>query len=62
MGQENAVLWMPAEPVSGKVFKQIGDEYSQVQETGVTVNLNTGLGPYPGSVKMLDKYYYIDQS
>jgi hypothetical protein len=53
-GLSEAVLWMPADMVAGRVYFQMGDEYAQVQKTGVNVSqLSTGLGPYSSCVKAL---------
>jgi len=53
-GMDNAVLWMPADPVVGQIFRQIGSEYSEIMETGVTVSeLSTGLGPYTDCLKVM---------
>ncbi len=60
-GLSEAVLWMPASPVAGKIYQQMGEDYVQVQQTGVTVpELGTGLGPYPNCLKTLAKYGHVD--
>jgi cohesin domain-containing protein len=51
--KDNAVVWMPADPVVGQVFAQMGDEYQEVVEKGVEVpQLTTGLGPYTDCLKV----------
>jgi hypothetical protein len=53
----DAPLLMPATPKAGQVFFQRGDDYQQVQATGVTVpQLTTGLGPFTDCLKVLDIY------
>jgi predicted outer membrane repeat protein len=53
LGKDNAVVWLPADPVRGQRFAQNGLSYREVVETDVTVEpLNTGLGPYTGSLKI----------
>jgi len=47
-------MWMPVSPVAGQVFRQIGDQYTQVQKTGVGVTLGTGLGPYDNCLKLIE--------
>ena len=51
----SGMLWMPANPALGQVFRQLGDEYTQVQATNVTVDkLSNGLGPFSGCLKFRD--------
>jgi len=52
-GKDGAVLWMPANPIIGQTFRQIGTEYCEIMETGVTVpQLGTGIGPYTDCLKV----------
>ena len=56
-GRSDAILLMPATPKAGQVFSQIGDEYKQVQATGITVpQLTTGLGPFTDCLKLVEVY------
>jgi hypothetical protein len=52
LGRVGAVVWAPATFAVGQRFGEIGDTYREVVETGVTVTLGTGLGPYTNCVKV----------
>ncbi len=53
-GKDTSVVWMPAGPIVGQQFRQIGDAYCKVLQTGVYVSqLGTGLGPYTGCLKVM---------
>jgi parallel beta-helix repeat protein/YD repeat-containing protein len=53
LGRDNAVVWMPADPVVGQVYGELGGESAEVVESGVTVPLlGTGLGPYADCIKV----------
>jgi len=55
LGQSDAILIMPASLTAGQIFFQRGDDYQQVQATGVTVpQLTTDLGPFTDCLKVLD--------
>ena len=52
-GSGTTVVMMPANPVVGQVFAQMGNEYQEVVEKGVEVSqLSTGLGPYTDCLKV----------
>jgi hypothetical protein len=65
LGKANAVVWAPATFAVGQRFGEIGVSYREVVETGVTVNLGTGLGPYTNCVKVKwvegtdEDFYYV---
>ena len=53
-GKADAVLWMPAAPVVGQVFRQFLGMTTQVLKTGLNVpQLSTGLGPFTGCIQLL---------
>jgi hypothetical protein len=52
-GRAQAILWMPATPVAGTIFRQMMDEYTQLEKSGLEVILGTGLGPYQNCVRLL---------
>jgi len=51
-GRSQAVLWMPATPMVGTVFRQMTDEFTQIEKTGLEMILGSGLGPYNNSVRL----------
>ncbi len=52
-GQTNAVVWMPANPVSGQVFGSIENAYFEVLETGIGAPvMDAGLNPYTDCLKI----------
>jgi hypothetical protein len=57
-GKDGAILLMPATPVEGMIVMQAEGEYGVVEETGVTVDLSTGLGPFGNSLKI--KFHYTE--
>jgi hypothetical protein len=65
LGKAGAVVWAPATFTVGQRFGEIGDSYREVVETGVTVNLGTGMGSYTNCVKVKwvegtdEDYYYV---
>jgi hypothetical protein len=65
LGKTNAVVWAPATFAVGQRFGEMGDSYREVVETGVTVNLGTGLGSYTDCVKVKwmeganEDFYYV---
>jgi hypothetical protein len=54
LGRANAVMWLPAEPIVGQVFRRFGDEQMQVQAIGVTTPpAVNGLGPFEDSLRLI---------
>ncbi len=53
-GADTSVVWMPRDPVVGQRFRQMGDEYCEIMQTGVEVpQLDTGLGPFRDCLKVM---------
>jgi hypothetical protein len=65
LGRVNAVVLVPLTFAVGQKLGEIGDCYGEVLETGVTVDLATGLGPYEDCVKLRwvegpdEDFYYL---
>jgi hypothetical protein len=52
-GKSDAVVWMPANPVSGQVFGNIENAYFEILETGRSAPVTgTGLNPYTDCLKI----------
>jgi len=53
--KEDAVLFMPATPVVGQIFRTIWGDNTQVLQLNVAVpQLSTGAGPFSGCLKLLE--------
>ena len=65
LGRANAVVLAPVTFAVGQRFGEMGDSYGEVLETGVTVDLSTGLGSYAECVKVKwvegadEDFYYL---
>jgi parallel beta-helix repeat protein len=65
LGRADAIVWAPATFAVGQRFEEVGGAYREVVETGVTVNLGTGLGTYTDCVKVKsvegtdEDFYYM---
>ena len=52
LGRAGAVVWAPSAFAVGQTYGEDGSSYYEVVETGLTVNLGTGLGSYTDCVKV----------
>ena len=52
-GRAEAILWMPATPAAGTIFRQMADEYTLFQKSDLEVALSTGLGPYQNAARLI---------
>jgi chitinase len=53
LGKSNAMMLMPANPIVGQIFQQLGEDYGQVQDMDTAVpQLSTGLGPFLDCLKL----------
>ncbi|MCP4567790.1 MAG: hypothetical protein GY841_09460, partial [FCB group bacterium] len=53
-GKDTLVVWMPAGPVAGQQFRVMGDEYCEIMQTGVMVELlDTELDPYMDCLEVM---------